>query len=89
MPHFIAGNEIFFILLAETGDQDVEAYVHRLNSNPAEVTFNSTFEGLKRATTERTIMHMDEAALRGYFLENPFLQQQLKVRKQHPKCIDK
>ena len=66
-------------MLAERGDQDVEAYVQRMTSDPAETTFTSIFKGLRRVKTERTIMHIDEEALRGFFRENPFYQLELTV----------
>ena len=50
-----------------------------LTKNPDEFTFTSLEDGLKTLQDERAVMHIESQLLRGYFTQNLFFNQRLKI----------
>ncbi len=54
--------------------------MERFNEQPDLTAYDSVSEGLARISNERAVMHVFIDSMRGFWRNNPFHQQQLKVR---------
>ena len=61
------------------GDPLFVDFLEMLQKNPDEFTFTSLEDGLKALQNERAVMHIESQLLRGYFTQNLFFNQRLKM----------
>ena len=61
------------------GDPLFVDFLKMLTKNPDEFTFTSLEDGLKTLQDERAVMHIESQLLRGYFTQNLFFNQRLKI----------
>ena len=67
MYHYLQGDPLF------------EDFLKRLQKYPDEFTFTSLEAGLETLRNERVVMYIHSELLRGYFTQNPFFYQRLKM----------
>ncbi|TRY67601.1 hypothetical protein TCAL_05368 [Tigriopus californicus] len=73
------GNDVHFQYKALQGDPDYATFWNRVVNQRAETVVGSLEEGLQKIQSERAVLHVFAGMLRGYFQDNPFHQQNLKI----------
>ena len=82
---FMEGNDVHFFHKAKSGDALYSAFWNRVTDARQEFKYKNAKEGLDILKKERTVIHITEGVLKGYFHSHPFHQQELKVfARSHP-----
>ena len=79
MSILLVGNDVHFQYKAQQGDPDYATFWDRVENQREETVFETVEEGLIRIANERAVMHVFDGMLRGFFRDNPFYQQRLKI----------
>jgi hypothetical protein len=86
---FYSGGEAKWALKAES-NADYANFWARAKSSPQDSTYNSIEEGLSTVAESKTVMHIDNDMINGYFVENPThvqILEKLVTEKNIHKCI--
>lgn len=73
------GNDALFQYKAQEGDADYAAFWDLVLNKREEAVYSNMEEGLKFIQEGPVVIYVSSAMLKGYFRENPFHQQELKI----------
>lgn len=74
-----SGSEVLFQTKANDGDPDYKFFWNLVTNHREETVYKTMKEGLDLIRNDRKVIYTNSAMLRGYFRENPFHQQELKI----------
>jgi hypothetical protein len=75
----LEGTDGMYQSKAQQGDPDYIKFWDRVLNSPTDSTYKSVEEGLDFLIKDRSVMHISQGILKGYFKANPYRQQKLKI----------
>ena len=80
----LTGSDALYQPKALAGDPEYMAFWERVESDPEQSIYPNIEEGLKRLLEDQVVIDVSSAMFRGYFMEHPFHQQELKIFGKQP-----